>query len=123
MVLTAMDRLFAVFITKFLDLAFLRRRHDAKSGSSQYTEDDDLSLGLYYIRSLSNVLRWAPEGAWAILAKRLVRSDAYQPSLSQISKPYDPVSLIVHSNRQSWDGHRHATPGVLPECLPAMHCS
>jgi hypothetical protein len=92
-----MDRLFAIFITKFSDLAFLRRQPDAKSSPSQYTEDDDLSLALYYIRSLSNVLRWAPEGAWAILAKKLVRSDAYQPPLSQISKPYHPIPLTVRS--------------------------
>jgi hypothetical protein len=119
-----MDRLFAIFITKFSDLAFLRRQPDAKSSPSQYTEDDDLSLALYYIRSLSNVLRWAPEGAWAILAKKLVRSDAYQPPLSQISKPYHPIPFdCTQSNMPSWDGHRHLTSRVLPPCLPAMHGS
>ena len=49
-------------------------------------EDDDLNLALYYIRSFSSVLRWAPEAAWAVLAKRLVRSDACHPPLSEISE-------------------------------------
>ena len=84
--LTVMDRLFAIFVTKFSELAFLRRRQEPKSGSAQYTEDDDLSLALYYVRSLSSFLRWAPEVTWAVLGKRVVRSDACHPPLSEISK-------------------------------------
>ncbi|KAH6845377.1 Dopey, N-terminal-domain-containing protein [Chaetomium sp. MPI-CAGE-AT-0009] len=81
--LIGMDKLFAIFVTKFAELPFLGRE-ESKEASAQYTEDDDLSLALYYVRSLCSVLRWAPEAAWAVLAKRFVRSDAYHPPLSGI---------------------------------------
>ncbi|AEO53997.1 hypothetical protein MYCTH_2296009 [Thermothelomyces thermophilus ATCC 42464] len=82
--LIGIDRMFTVFVTKFSDFAFLRRRRASNSGPAEYAEDDDLSLALYYMRTLSNVLRWAPEATWAVLAKRVIRSDAYQPPLSEI---------------------------------------
>jgi hypothetical protein len=84
--LTMTNRLFGIFISKFSELACLRRGKGSKSGVSHFMEDDDLSLALYYVRSLSTVLRWAPEAAWEVLAKRVVRSDAYHPPLSEISK-------------------------------------
>lgn len=87
MALTVRHRLFSVFITKLSELPFLRRRQGSITGpTTHFTEDDDLSLALYYIRSLSSVLRWSPEAAWAVLAKRFVRSDTFQPPLSEISK-------------------------------------
>lgn len=57
-----------------------------KPGLVEFTEDDDLDLALYYLRALSNVFRWAPEAVWAILARKSVSSEAYFPSLAQISK-------------------------------------
>lgn len=87
MALTVRHRLFSVFITKLSELPFLGRRQGSITGpTTHFTEDDDLSLALYYIRSLSSVLRWSPEAAWAVLAKRFVRSDTFQPPLSEISK-------------------------------------
>ncbi len=59
----------------------------------QFAPDDDLDLGLYYIRALSNVFRWAPETCWAVLAKRTIRSTAYFPPLSEISTFIIPHSL------------------------------
>lgn len=84
--LTPGDRMFGIFITKFSELSFLRRRPESQSGLSEFTDDDDLEMAIYYVRCLSNVFRWAPEAAWAVLAKRFVRSDAYHPPLSEISK-------------------------------------
>jgi hypothetical protein len=84
--LTVTNRLFAIFISKFSELGCLRRGQGPKSGLSHFMEDDDLSLALYYVRSLSSVLRWAPEATWAVLAKRVVRSDTHHPPLSEISK-------------------------------------
>ncbi|KAJ4295994.1 hypothetical protein N0V88_004696 [Collariella sp. IMI 366227] len=83
--LIGMDKLFNILASKLSGIPFLRRRQGSKSGSTPFEEDDDLDLALYYVRCLSNVLRWAPEGAWAILAKRLVKSEAYHPPLSQIT--------------------------------------
>jgi hypothetical protein len=51
-----------------------------------FTEDDDLDMALYYLRSLLSVFRWAPEAAWAVLAKRNIRSAAFHPQLSDISR-------------------------------------
>jgi len=91
--LAGIDKLFAVFITKFSELAFLRQRQEPKSGSVEYAEDDDLSLALYYVRSLSSVLRWAHEATWAVLAKRTVRSDACHPPLSEITGTDAEITL------------------------------
>ncbi|KAK4252286.1 Dopey, N-terminal-domain-containing protein [Corynascus novoguineensis] len=84
--LVGMDKLFIIFVTKFSEFSFLRRRQESNSGPAEYAEDDDLGLALYYVRSLSNVLRWAPEATWAVLAKRIVRSDACHPPLSAITE-------------------------------------
>ncbi|KAK4128572.1 hypothetical protein N657DRAFT_686083 [Parathielavia appendiculata] len=83
--LNGLDKLFSVFITKFSELAFLRRRQDVKPSPSHYRDSDDLNLALYFVRSLSNVLRWAPEAAWAILARKLGRSESLHPPLSVIT--------------------------------------
>ncbi|KAK4105296.1 hypothetical protein N658DRAFT_114520 [Parathielavia hyrcaniae] len=83
--LIGLDKLFAVFVTKFSELVFIRRRQNIQPSSSHCTGGDDLSLALYYVRSLSNVLRWAPEAGWAVLAKKLVRSESYRPPLSEIT--------------------------------------
>ena len=116
-----MNRLFAIFVTKFAELPFLGRQ-DSKSTPAQYTEDDDLSLALYYVRSLSSVLRWAPEAAWAVLAKRFVRSDAYHPPLSGISKP--PPTRTSRSqnltNQAGTDGDVSLQEFFLRVCLQCM---
>jgi len=68
------------------------------------TQDDDFELGLYYIRCLSNVLRWSPEPAWAVLAKKTIRSTAYFPPLSEISKfPPSTIFPVPRSNEPSWE--------------------
>ena len=78
--------MFTIFVSKFASISFLRRRQLGPSACpTPFAEDDDLDMALYYIRSLSSVFRWAPEGIWTVLAKRLVKSDAYQPPLSEIS--------------------------------------
>jgi hypothetical protein len=74
----------------------------AISGLVQFTEEDDLDMALYYLRAISNILRWAPDAVWAVLARKTVSSEAYFPSLSQISKlcfppPKKPVADIWHS--------------------------
>ncbi|KAK0618330.1 putative regulator of reproduction dopa [Bombardia bombarda] len=85
--LVGIDKLFDVFVSKFAELSFLRRQQpSAESGdAAQFKGDDDLDLGLYYIRSLSNVLRWAPDAVWSVLARKTVRSTSYFPPLSEIT--------------------------------------
>lgn len=91
-----MCRLFTIFISKLAEFPFLRRgAPKPQQNTLQVTQDDDFELGLYYIRSLSNVLRWSPEPVWAVLAKRTIRSTAYFPPLSEISKS-PPLSPTPH---------------------------
>ncbi|KAB5536481.1 Dopey, N-terminal-domain-containing protein [Coniochaeta sp. 2T2.1] len=85
------DKVFKILILKLLDLPVLRRQPATTTdgttpGLVQFTEDDDLDLALYYLRALSNVLRWAPDAVWGVLARKTVSSEAYFPSLSQISE-------------------------------------
>ncbi|KAK5663397.1 hypothetical protein OQA88_3826 [Cercophora sp. LCS_1] len=86
--------LFTIFISKFAEFPLLRRRDQpADSGTVRFSQDDDLDLVLYYLRCLSNVLRWAPDSIWGILAKRTVRSTAYFPPLSEITGTDDDIPL------------------------------
>ncbi|RYP11437.1 hypothetical protein DL764_000091 [Monosporascus ibericus] len=75
--MVGIDKLFLVFVTKITELGFLRSspRSSNTSMSNQsreYSADDDLDLGLYYLRTLSNVFRWAPDAFWGVLATRMV---------------------------------------------------
>lgn len=84
-------RIFKIIILKLLDLPFLRRQLATQDDGTtpeqgQLTEDDDLDLALYYLRTLSNTFRWSPDAIWAILARKTVSSEAFFPSLSHISK-------------------------------------
>ena len=92
--LVGIDKLFTILVSKFAELAFLKRREDPSgSGSTgQLAVDDDLDLVLYYIRTLSNVFRWAPNSIWAILAKKTVRSTSYFPPLSGITGTDDDIT-------------------------------
>lgn len=88
-----MSRIFKILVLKILDLPFLRRQPATAAdgttpGLVHVTEDDDLDLALYYLRTLSNIFRWAPEALWGILAKKTVASDSYSPALSEFSRLY-----------------------------------
>ncbi|KAK3383776.1 Dopey, N-terminal-domain-containing protein [Lasiosphaeria ovina] len=96
--LVGIDKLFNIFVSKFAELPFLRRRPEAEKsaslgGASQFSADDDLDLGLYYIRALSNVFRWTPDTVWAVLAKKIVRSAAYFPPLSEITETDEDITF------------------------------
>jgi hypothetical protein len=78
-----------VFVTKISQLRFLRSfpktvNSTTSSNSISFSGDDDLDLGLYYLRTLSNVLRWAPDALWGVLATRIIEEPGQ--SLSHISK-------------------------------------
>lgn len=77
--------MFNIFISEFLQLPFLRvtgAAHDAR----EFSEDDDLDLCIYYLRTISNVFRWAPDAIWSILANKTVSTEDFF-ELSKISKP------------------------------------
>ncbi|KAK3337115.1 putative regulator of reproduction dopa [Cercophora scortea] len=93
--LVGIDKLFTVFVSKLAELSFLRRRQTTpeSGGAIQFDGEDDLDMGLYYIRSLSTVLRWAPVNVWAALAKKTVRSSSYFPPLSEITGTDDDITF------------------------------
>lgn len=88
-VLTLCPRLFLVFVTKISELRFLRTlpktvNSTTSTASAGFSGDDELDLGLYYIRTLSNVLRWAPDALWGVLATRIIEGS--KQTLSEISE-------------------------------------
>ncbi|RYP63263.1 hypothetical protein DL770_009421 [Monosporascus sp. CRB-9-2] len=75
--MVGIDKLFLVFVTKVTELSFLRSLPQSSNASvsnqsREYSADDDLDLGIYYLRTLSNVFRWAPDAFWGVLATRMI---------------------------------------------------
>ncbi|KAJ8130775.1 hypothetical protein O1611_g2851 [Lasiodiplodia mahajangana] len=71
------EKLFLVFVTKISELRFLRTLPKTMNSTTStvsvgFSDDDELDLGLYYIHTLSNVLRWAPDALWGVLATRII---------------------------------------------------
>ena len=62
--------MFLILASKFMALEFLAQPRVDSRGGVEFTAEDDLGLALYYLRTLSNVFRWAPDALWAILARR-----------------------------------------------------
>lgn len=82
------QRIFYIFTRQFLQLSFLRSAPVDSSTPNErkgFTENDDLDLCLYYLRTISNVFRWAPDAIWSILATKTVSPDDF-PGLAEISK-------------------------------------
>lgn len=86
--LTRHARIFYIFTFRFLQLPFLRSAHvDAGTSHERkgFTENDDLDLCLYYLRTISNIFRWAPDAIWSVLATKTLSADDF-PGLVEISK-------------------------------------
>lgn len=91
-----MRRLFYIFTSQFAQLPFLR----ASSGESKgFTDEDDLDLCIYYLRTISNVFRWAPDAIWGILATKTVASEGLS-GLSEISESPFPC-LVRYDTEQN----------------------
>lgn len=94
--LIMLGRLFYIFTSQFAQLPFLRASPDEAGAASEpraFTEDDDLDLCIYYMRTMSNVFRWAPDAIWGILATKTVAPEDLS-GLSEISEssPHKPRS-------------------------------
>lgn len=82
-------RLFLVFVNTISRLPFLRTLSKTANAemakqSVEFKAEDDLDLGIYYLRTLSNVFRWAPDAFWGVLATRLIEDQG--PNLAEISE-------------------------------------
>lgn len=84
-------RLFHLFVAKFSGFSFLESMSEEGSASMDkdmqiYATEDDLDQCLYYLRTLSNLLRWSSDGMWGALAQNSVSTDSEHSSLGRISK-------------------------------------
>ncbi|KAL7769371.1 hypothetical protein ACKLNR_000755 [Fusarium oxysporum f. sp. zingiberi] len=70
------DRLFLIFISRLSDIPFLQTltQNDEKPNqdSLSFSEDEDLDLSLYYLRTLSNILTCAGDISWTVLSSKHV---------------------------------------------------
>lgn len=69
-------RLFLIFISRLSDIPFLQTltQNDEKPNqdSLSFSEDEDLDLSLYYLRTLSNILTCAGDISWTVLSSKHV---------------------------------------------------
>ena len=84
-------RLFYLFVARFSTFELLQTAAEDNSqfldGHPQfYTDNDDLDQCLYYIRTLSNILRWSSDGMWAALAQNIISTDTSHRALYRISQ-------------------------------------
>lgn len=95
--------MFSIFISRFAQLPFLRvsDKKGAALVAEQFTEDDDLDLCIYYLRTISNVFRWAPDAIWGTLASKTASSKDVS-GFSEISKYQIMSSYWILSNLNSW---------------------
>lgn len=89
--MVGVDRLLEVFVSKFSELPFLQTVSGTGETASyaqaiDFSVDDDLDMCLYYLRTLSNILRWAPDMLWYVLASAHVTIEDGQMHLQRISK-------------------------------------
>ncbi|KAK3937079.1 protein dopey [Diplogelasinospora grovesii] len=85
--LVGVDKLFWIFAAELADLDFLRGQ------KAEFTGSDDLDMGLYYLRTLSNIFRWAPDNIWAVLAKKTLSSNSFHEPLSEITGTENDVTF------------------------------
>lgn len=86
-------------MAKFLTFEFLQTVPEdghqfLDSRSQKYTEEDDLDQCLYYLRTLSNIIRWCSNGMWAALAGNTISTDTSHRALYRISK--SSIQMIWH---------------------------
>ncbi|KAI1083019.1 Dopey, N-terminal-domain-containing protein [Whalleya microplaca] len=94
--MVGIEKLFLVFVTKSSQLQFLRKfprtaNAVTSTQSVAFSADDDLDLGLYYLRTLSNLFRWAPDAFWGVLATRMIEEPGQ--SLAEITGTDGDLSL------------------------------
>ncbi|KAK1996370.1 hypothetical protein LX36DRAFT_658652 [Colletotrichum falcatum] len=135
--LVGIDKLFLLFVRKFSALEFLRSSREIGSAatsasSTTFTADDDLDLCLYYLRTLSNVFRWAPDVIWAVLASTSLTVGSEHAEIAQMTGQEGDITMqevFVHvclrciaGNNESADEHIRVRATQLHRyALTVMH--
>ncbi|KAE8442299.1 hypothetical protein EG329_003499 [Mollisiaceae sp. DMI_Dod_QoI] len=97
--MVGIDKLFHLFVVKFSTFTFLQSIPEEgidflASDSPPYTSDDDLDQCLYYLKTLSNILRWSSDSMWATLARNNVSIDSSQRALYCIIGKEGEITLL-----------------------------
>ncbi|KAI0378824.1 putative regulator of reproduction dopa [Hypomontagnella monticulosa] len=90
------DKVFLIFVAKISQLQFLRAFPQASNPitsnqSVEFSAEDDLDLALYYLRTLSNIFRWAPDAFWGVLATSIIEEPSQ--GLIEIAGTEGSISL------------------------------
>ncbi|KAI8948888.1 putative regulator of reproduction dopa [Xylaria longipes] len=123
------EKLFLVFVTKMSELRFLRAlsktvNSTTSNTSVSFSGEDELDLGLYYIRTLSNILRWAPDALWGVLATKIIEGSGQ--NLSEITGIEGDISLqefFVHVCLRCIAGNKFPEDSALRLRIAQLHRS
>lgn len=118
-------RLFHIFVSKFSSFDFLQSKSENGSyfpdgAARKYSDEDDLDQCLYYLQTLSSILRWSSENMWAALAENTISTDTSHLSLYRISKFPKPLYFQI-SNKLSGKRWRNNPSRVFPACVFACN--
>ncbi|KAE9381781.1 hypothetical protein N431DRAFT_322293 [Stipitochalara longipes BDJ] len=97
--LVGLDKLWHLFVAKFSEFSFLQTLSGDGPTSTEedvqiYTSDDDLDQCLYYLRTLSNMLRWSSDGMWAALTQNSISTDSSHQSLYRITGRDGEITIL-----------------------------
>ncbi|KAF4456462.1 putative regulator of reproduction DopA [Fusarium austroafricanum] len=69
------DRLFLIFVSRLSEIPFLQALTQSEEKMdpepASFTEDEDLDICLYYLRTLSNILMCSGDISWTVLSKHV----------------------------------------------------
>lgn len=119
--LLAIDKLFHLFVAKFTTFGFLQRSSEERY---VYTSDDDLDQCLYYLRTLSNMLRWSSENMWVALAGNSISTDKSYLSLYKITRRDSEMTLLeffVHVCLKAVSGNYDPDNSELQPRISQLH--
>ncbi|KAI1757028.1 putative regulator of reproduction dopa [Xylaria castorea] len=127
--MVSIEKLFLVFVTKISELRFLRTlsktvNSTTSNTSASFSGEDELDLGLYYIRTLSNVLRWAPDALWGVLATNVIEGSGQ--NLSELTGIEGDLSLrgfFVHVCLRCIAGNKFPEDSTLQLRIAQLHRS
>lgn len=90
------DRLFHIFAARFSGFSFLRITPTMDvdgNATDSYTEENDIDQCLYYLQTLSNVLRWSSDSTFTILARKTISGETSYGLIPDTSDQEDQFSL------------------------------
>jgi hypothetical protein len=90
-----------VFVAKFAEFnflhsAFTEEEPEKLSTTTTYSEYDDLDRCIYYLQSISRILRWSSDAMWLALAENMISTDQSNKALYRISKCSPYLDKFLH---------------------------